>query len=69
MRTNANYGWITGLNIEYKINEKLLIFVKGDYVIGYWKDDAPSHFGSGSEYTNSGSSIWISLGIKKNIMK
>lgn len=69
VRTNANFGLITGLNIDYKINKKLLIFVKGDFTIDYWKDEAPSHFGSSYEYTNSDSSIWISLGIKKNILK
>jgi len=69
IRTNSNYGWTTGLGIEYKIKEKILLFVKGDYNIDYWKAEAPTHFGSSYEYIDSGSSIWISFGIKKNILK
>ena len=69
IRTNSNYGWTAGLSIEYKIKEKLLLFVKGDYNMDYWKAEAPTHFGSSYEYIDSGSSIWISLGIKKNILK
>ena len=69
IRTNSNYGWTAGLSIEYKIKEKLFLYVKGDYNMDYWKADAPTHFGSSYEYTKRSSSIWISLGIKKNVLK
>ena len=32
IRTNSNYGWSAGLSLEYIVKEKLLLFVKGDYI-------------------------------------
>ncbi len=65
IRSNANYGWSTGIMIEMKVKEKLYLFAKGDYNKNYWKSETPRHY----EYTDSGSIIWISVGIKKNILK
>ncbi|MBN2215300.1 MAG: hypothetical protein JW723_13765 [Bacteroidales bacterium] len=65
VRTNANYGWSAGMMIEMKIKEKLHLFARGDYNKDYWKSETPRH----DEYTDTGSVIWISFGIKKNILK
>jgi hypothetical protein len=65
IRTNANYGWSTGIMVEIKVKEKLNIFAKGDYNKDYWKSESPKH----DEYVDTGSVIWLSFGIKKNILK
>lgn len=69
IRTNANYGWKAGLSLECKIRKSLTLFGMADYYKDFYKTEAPNHFGSGSYYTDSGSSFWISIGIKKNILK
>lgn len=69
IRTNANYGWKAGLSLECKIRKSLTLFGMADYYKDFYKTEAPNHFGSGSYYTDSGSSFWISIGVKKNILK
>ncbi len=69
VRTNRNLGWSSGLSIEYRIKEIFIVLIKGDFNKDYWKDEAPTHFGGSYEYSNSGSSIWFSVGVKKNILK
>jgi len=68
IRTNANYGWKTGVNIEFDIYKSIFLFVTNDYYIDYYKNDTPDHFGSSSSYTDRTSSYWFSLGMKKNIL-
>ncbi len=67
LRTNSNYGWTTGLSIEYKINEKLLILAKGDYVKDFYNSTHPDRFGGTYESISLESSFWFNIGIKKNI--
>ncbi|MFZ4739877.1 MAG: hypothetical protein ACOYLE_01795 [Bacteroidales bacterium] len=69
IRTNANYGWKTGLNMEFDIYKSLFLFVTSDYYIDYYKKEIPDHFGTSTSYTDRASSFWFSLGIKKNILK
>jgi len=45
VRSNANYGLTAGLGIEFKVKERLLIYVKSDYCKEFWKADAPDHLG------------------------
>jgi len=67
-RTNNNYGWSSGIIIDYKIKNKLTVFIMGEYNMDYWKAQAPTHLGGAYEYNKSGSSFWIGVGIKKNIL-
>ena len=68
IRSGSSYGWSIGLNVEYKIKEKLILFMKGELDKDFWKDQYPNHFGGSTEYINSGYSLWIGFGIKKNIL-
>lgn len=68
IRSNKNYGWTLGLELDYKIKNRLIIFVKGDFNRDYYKVEIPNHFGENSETTNSESSFWFGLGIKINIL-
>ncbi len=69
IRTNANYGWKAGLSLDFKIRKSLALFGMADYYKDFYKTEAPNHFGSGTFYTDSGSSFWIIIGVKKNILK
>lgn len=66
---NNNYGWTAGLSLEYKIKSRLLLFLKGDFYKDYWKESNQSPGGSHYTYTESGSSVWIAIGIKRNLIK
>jgi len=63
IRTNSKYGWMAGLSLEYILENKLGIFLKGDYYMDYWQDITPRQ----NEFVNSDGSLWISIGMKKNI--
>lgn len=63
-RTNSHYGWLAGLNIEYSIRDKLLIFLKADFYKDYWEDLTPRL----NKYINNDESLWLGIGLKKNIL-
>lgn len=67
LRTNSNYGWTTGLSIEYNLSEKLVVLAKGDYMTDFYKSTYPDHFGGSYESLTSDTSLLFSIGIKKNI--
>lgn len=64
IRTNSNYGWIFGLSVEYELEPRLSIFLKGDYYIDYRKEYYPTHFGDSYPYIEKYKSIWINIGVK-----
>ncbi|MCF6172063.1 MAG: hypothetical protein L3J31_01075 [Bacteroidales bacterium] len=68
VRTNGNYGLTTGLSLEYRI-KKLFLFAKADYYMDVSKKQTPLHDGSLSSYNYTFSSVWVSLGVKWNILK
>jgi len=68
LRTNGHYGWSSGLNLEYRIREKLFVYSRAEYNRNYWKVRLPSHSGAESQITDNGSIIWIRVGLKKNIL-
>lgn len=68
VRTNGYYGWTTGLNLELKVKERLLLFANGNFMKDYYKSEHPSHNGGNYEVTDNMLSVWISIGIKKNIL-
>lgn len=68
IRSNSNYGWTSGIIIDYCIKERLFVFLKGEYNRDYWRDEAPTHLGETIKYTNDESSYWFGIGIKKNIL-
>jgi hypothetical protein len=67
IRTNANYGLLYGVETEYIIKEKLLIFVKGDRYIDNYAEEHPSHSGGTFKTRGGDASYLISIGIKKKI--
>ncbi len=69
IRTNSNYGLLAGLEVDYRLKEKLFPFVKGEYAVEYYKATAPSHFGPSYEYLSYEKSKWISIGFKVNLFK
>jgi hypothetical protein len=69
IRTNSNYGWIVGLNLEYMFNDRLIIYLKSDYYTDYYEYEYPTHFGDHKTKTDKEHSYWFSMGIKKNILK
>lgn len=64
-RTNGNFGWTTGLHLEMVVKERLYVFVRGDYFRDYWKAIGPDN----NQYLDYGSSVLISIGIEKNILR
>ncbi len=63
IRTIKSYGWLTGLQFEYNVYEKITLFSKNELYVDYWKDYFPNHFGGVSTYTEHGYSILLSLGL------
>jgi len=68
VRTNDNLGYMAGINFEMVVKERLIIFAKADYMWDYW-DKWNNRFGGSTNYETSSSTIWISLGIKRKILK
>ena len=68
VRANKNYGFSTGVVIDYKIKKKLFLFIKGEYNQDYWKDEVLNHHGGTYETKNKGSSYWFGIGIKMNLL-
>ena len=68
LRTNDHYGWSAGLNLEYRIGERLFVYSGADYNCDYWKVRIPSHSGAEGNSIENGSIIWIHFGLKKNIL-
>ena len=69
VRTNSGYGWTTGLDIEYKVKERLIIFLNGDFYMDYYREQFIFASGlNGGYMTESSGSFWISIGIKKNLL-
>jgi hypothetical protein len=67
IRSNKNYGWSTGLELDFRIKKKFILFAKGEYTKDYYKEEIPTHFGGTNEVTSSGSLFWYGAGIKINI--
>ena len=69
IRTNKSHGLSSGVTLEYEIPENLVIYLQGDYNRDYQKVEIPTHMGQTGESTSTFSSIWISIGLKKNILQ
>ena len=69
VRTNGNLGWSAGLNFEYGIRENTFLFLRGDFNRDYRKADYPAHFGGSYTDWEEVSTVWLSAGIKFNLLK
>ncbi len=74
IRTNENYGYLAGISVDYRINKKLLLYLKTDYMRDYWKDkyirwDKYNYVGGKRINSKTGYSIWFNFGFKINILK
>ncbi len=68
VRSNKNYGWSSGLELDYRIKSQFILFVKGEYNQDYYKDEIPLHNGGSNETISTGSTVWLGLGIKINVL-
>jgi hypothetical protein len=64
LRSNSKYGWLIGISLEYAIMDKIFLQLNSHFYKDYWKDISPR----GNEFINDDESLWLSLGIKKNIL-
>ena len=69
VRTSGHYGWLLGLQIQYPINQKFILFSKNELYADHWKDTWPDHFGGSSVYINQGRSLMFSAGVKMMLKK
>lgn len=69
VRTSGHYGWLLGLQIQYPINQKFILFSKNEFYADHWKDTWPDHFGGSSVYINQGKSLLFSAGLKMMLKK
>ena len=69
VRTSGHYGWLLGLQIQYPINQKFILFSKNELYADHWKDTWPDHFGGSSVYINQGKSLMFSVGLKMMLKK
>lgn len=69
VRTSGHYGWLLGLQIQYPINQKFILFSKNELYADHWKDTWPYHFGGSSVYINQGKSLMFSVGLKMMLKK
>lgn len=67
LRSNRRYGWLVGLQLEYVIKDKFILFSKNEMYADYWKDKWYNHFGGSTIYINNSKSILVSVGIKMRL--
>ena len=68
-RSNKNFGWSAGLNLEFGLKRGIFLFLRGDSNKDYYKTKYPDHFGESYPITESGYTLWMNVGVKINIMK
>jgi hypothetical protein len=68
-RSNGNFGWSAGLNLEFGLKEGLFLFFRGDLNKDYYKTKYPDHLGGSYPITESGYTVWTNLGLKISILK
>ena len=69
IRSSGNYGWSAGGEAGFRLKDKGILFVRTDFVMDYWRETYPWYHSSGEWYTDNGSSVLITLGFRKNILK
>lgn len=67
VRSNKNAGWLIGLHVDYIINQKFMVFAKGEIFADYYKTTTFSHYGASETSKTLGLSVPVSLGIKYNL--
>ncbi len=68
-RSNGNFGWSAGLNLEFGLKDRLVLFFRGDLNKDYYQTKYPDHFGGSYPVTESGYTVWTNVGLKVNILK
>lgn len=69
VRSTRSYGWLIGLNFEYLMKDKFMLFSKNEFYKDYWKDQYYDHFGGSDTYINNSNSFLFSIGIKMMLRK
>lgn len=67
--TSRTRGWSAGLNFEVKVKDKFTSFIGANYILAYYEEFHPSHFGSGAYHTTSSPAVKLSIGFKYRINK
>jgi len=65
--TTSAYGITAGFTIEYRIKDRIFMFVKNDFNHLYYKTIHPSYLDPPEAITESASLFWISFGTKVNV--
>jgi hypothetical protein len=68
-RSNLYYGWLAGAEFDYSFKNKITMFLAAELMQDYYKEDLPTHQGETYNITTHENSYWLSVGIKKNILK
>jgi hypothetical protein len=68
-RSNLYYGWLAGAEFDYNFKNKITMFLAAELMQDYYKEDLPTHQGETYSHTTHETSYWLSVGIKKNILK
>lgn len=66
IRSNRNYGFLYGLEIDCIIKQKYMFYISGNRYIDNWKGEQPTHFGTMTVSSSEVSSLYC-IGIKKYI--
>ncbi len=68
IRSTGNYGWSAGGEADIQVKEKGFVFIRGDFVMDYWTETLYG-YRTGGQYTDNASSVFITLGFRKKILK
>ena len=69
VRSTRSYGWLLGLNFEYLMKDKFILFSKNEFYQDYWKDQYYDHVGGPGTYINHSNSLLFSVGLKMMLKK
>ena len=67
--TSRTKGWSAGLNFEAKLKDKFTPFISANYIMTYFEQFRPTHFGSGGYHRFSSPGVKLSIGFKYKINK
>ncbi len=66
-RSNKNLGPLIGLHVDYMFKNRIMLFVKSELFLDYYKDVIYSHFGPSTTGWFTQPNSVFSLGIKYNL--
>jgi hypothetical protein len=64
-RVSQSWGLLAGVNLDYCLNEKYILFTKFDYYRENYWEIVYSHWGTSDKIIGTNNSFWINLGVKR----